>query len=85
MRYLTSILTIACTIVLSAQDKMDKIQDNSRKIVVDKTVVTTHQAIIKGKSVAFLATTGTQPVWNSDGETVAAVHYTYYERTDTKK
>ncbi len=58
--------------------------DNSRMIVVDETVVTNHQTNIKGKSISYRATTGTQPVWNDDGEALAAVHYTYYERTDIR-
>lgn len=58
--------------------------DDGRRIAADKTVTTNHTATIKGKSVAFKATTGTQPVWNQDGKAVAAVHFTYYERTDIK-
>ncbi|MGB3468086.1 MAG: carboxypeptidase [Cyclobacteriaceae bacterium] len=57
---------------------------NSRKIQPDKTVTTTHTASVKGKSIAFKATTGTQPVWDEDDKPIAAVHYTYYERTDIK-
>lgn len=57
---------------------------NSRMIKPDMKIVTTHQATIKGKNVPFRATTGTQPVWNDEDEIVAAVHYTYYERTDVK-
>lgn len=81
MKYLTLLLSLVCAISISAQEKM---QDTSRKMAADMTVVTTHQATIKGKSVAFRATTGTQPVWDEDGEPIAAVHYTYYERTDVK-
>ena len=52
--------------------------------VADEVTSSTHQTTIKGKSVAYKATTGTQPVWNNDGKAVAAVHFTYYERTDIK-
>ncbi|MEP5612678.1 MAG: carboxypeptidase [Cyclobacteriaceae bacterium] len=58
--------------------------ENSRVLAADETVVTNHQTTIKGKSVAYRATTGTQPVWNDDAEVIAAVHYTYYERTDIR-
>jgi len=53
-----------------------------RSIEIDKVVTSQHQTIIKGKKITFQATTGTQPVWDEDGGTIAAVHYTYYERTD---
>jgi carboxypeptidase C (cathepsin A) len=51
----------------------------------DTVVVSKHKTTIKGKKVEYKATTGTQPVWNDDGNPIAAVHYTYYERTDIKK
>lgn len=58
-----------------AQDRMQ---------VADETVVTTHETTIKGQVVKYKATTGTQPVWNKEGKAVAAVHFTYYERTDVR-
>jgi carboxypeptidase C (cathepsin A) len=77
--------TILFAILLSFSTlAQDMKMENSRSIEVDKTVITNHQTTIKGKSVAYRATTGTQPVWNEDGEAIAAVHYTYYERTDIK-
>jgi carboxypeptidase C (cathepsin A) len=57
----------------------------TRQIPADTTVVTKHKTTIRGKKVDYKATTGTQPVWNEDGSPIAAVHYTYYERTDIKK
>jgi carboxypeptidase C (cathepsin A) len=57
----------------------------SRHMPADTTVVTKHKTTIRGKKVDYRATTGTQPVWNDDGNPIAAVHYTYYERTDIKK
>ena len=53
-----------------------------RSIEIDKVVTTQHQTFIKDQKIAFNATTGTQPVWDSAGQTIAAVHYTYYELTD---
>ena len=53
----------------------------NRKLPADTTVVTTHETIIKGKKVTYKATTGTQPVWNADGKVIAALYYTYYQRT----
>jgi len=46
----------------------------------DRSVTTEHEITVKGRDIAYRATTGTQPVWNEDGKPVAAVHYTYYER-----
>ena len=53
-----------------------------RKIEAEKEVLTNHQVSIKGQKVAYSAQTGTQPVWDEDGKPIAAVHYTYYKRTD---
>ncbi len=52
--------------------------------VADEIITTNHETIIKGTPVKYKATTGTQPVWNADGKAVAAVHFTYYERTDIR-
>ena len=57
----------------------------SRHMPADTSVVTKHKTTIRGKKVDYRATTGTQPVWNDEGNPIAAVHYTYYERTDIKK
>jgi len=57
----------------------------SRSLPADTTVVTNHKTTIKGKRIEYRATTGTQPVWNENGNPIASVHYTYYERTNIKK
>ncbi len=56
----------------------------SRQIDIQSTAVTQHEVTIKGKKVPFSATAGTQPVWDADGDPVATLFYTYYERTDVK-
>ena len=60
------------------------LQAQNRKLPADTTVVTTHETTIKGKKVLYKATTGTQPVWNEDGKVIAALYYTYYQRTDIR-
>ena len=75
MKKIISIFFLALAITLVAQDRMQ---------VADEVTSSSHQTTIKGKTVAYKATTGTQPVWNDDGKAVAAVHFTYYERTDIK-
>jgi len=55
---------------------------NGIKINPDSSVTTRHVVTIKGKPVAFKATTGTQPVWDKNNKIIASVFYTYYRRTD---
>ena len=51
-----------------------------REIPIDTTVVTKHQTTIKGQNIDYTAHTGTQPVWNQDGQAIATLFYTYYQR-----
>ncbi len=55
-------------------------QDN--RIPLDTTVTTTNTVTIKGKRVSYEAKTGTQPVFDVNGNTKATLFYTYYHRTD---
>lgn len=52
-----------------------------RVMWADSTVTTKHEVTVKGQRFGYTATTGTQPVWDEKGNAIAAVHYTYYERT----
>ncbi|RED91789.1 S10 family peptidase [Marinoscillum furvescens] len=61
------------------------IANAQRSQVADTTIVTTHSTTINGQSISYRATTGTQPVWNEQNQPIAAVHYTYYERTNTSE
>jgi len=56
----------------------------SRKIPIDTMVVTTHNTTVKGQSFSYTATTGTQPVWNENGDPTATLFYTYYKRNNVK-
>ena len=53
-----------------------------RELPADSRLTKTAQATIRGASVPYRVTTGTQPVYGEDGATIAALHHTYYERTD---
>jgi carboxypeptidase C (cathepsin A) len=53
-------------------------------IPLESAVTTQHTATIKGKRVPYRATAGTLPVYDADGQPVAAVFYVYYERTDVQ-
>ncbi len=55
-----------------------------RHLPADTTVVTMHETTVKGQKFTYRATAGTQPVWDEDGKVIAAMFYTYYERTDVK-
>ena len=55
-----------------------------RSLPADTLIQTPHEVTIKGKRIPYTATVGTQPVWDEAGKTVAALFYTYYERTDVK-
>jgi carboxypeptidase C (cathepsin A) len=55
-----------------------------RKLPVDTIVTTNHSTVIKGKKLNYQAQTGTQPVWDDDGNPIASLFYTYYKRTDIK-
>jgi len=54
------------------------------KINPDSTVVTKHQTVINGQAINYTATMGTQPVWDEEGNAIASVSYTYYERDNLK-
>jgi carboxypeptidase C (cathepsin A) len=54
----------------------------TRKLPGDSTVTTNWEVTVKGKKFPYAATTGTQPAWDEDGKAIAALEYTYYERTD---
>ncbi|NVK55217.1 MAG: carboxypeptidase [Alteromonadaceae bacterium] len=58
--------------------------DSSRYIETESQVITEHETKINGKRVNYSAETGTQPVWNDEGDAVATLHYTYYKRNGTK-
>ena len=45
-------------------------------------VITTHNTTINGKRIPYKATTGTQPVWDENGKTIATLFFTYYEKSD---
>lgn len=55
-----------------------------RELPVDTMVTTQHEVTIKGQRFPYSATAGTQPVWNTDGEAIASLFYTYYERSDVQ-
>lgn len=54
------------------------------RIPLDTIVTTSNSVKINGTKVDYNAMTGMQPVWNSNGEIIASLYYTYYKRTNVK-
>jgi len=54
------------------------------QIPLDTTVITKHNTTVKGVSFSYTAETGTQPVWDVDGNPMATLFYTYYTRDNVK-
>lgn len=73
-------LALVCLVLLCS----GTVLADTRQIDIDNKVVTEHKTEINGKRLSYTATTGTQPVWNDEGEPVATLFYTYYQRSDIK-
>lgn len=57
---------------------------DGRKLEAESAVVTKHSTTVKGKQFSYTATAGTQPVWDKDGEVIASLFYTYYQRENIR-
>jgi carboxypeptidase C (cathepsin A) len=55
-----------------------------RKLAIDDKNITKHSTKVNGNKFDYTATTGTQPVWDEEGNPTASLFYTYYRRTDVK-
>jgi carboxypeptidase C (cathepsin A) len=60
----------------------DEVELPERVLPADMALTRTAQVTIRGERVPYRVTTGTQPVYGEDGKTIAALHHTYYQRTD---
>ena len=54
------------------------------EIPVDTMIHSYHETTIKGEKVKYIAEVGTQPVWDENGEPIASLFYTYYQRNSSK-
>ena len=52
----------------------------TRTLPVDTIVTTKHKLTTQNDSFNYTATTGTQPVWDENGDPIASLHYTYYTK-----
>ena len=77
MKHLFTLLFVLTVAILP-------VSAQSLVIKTDSAVTTKHEVTIKGKRIPYVATAGTQPVWDEDGKPIAGLFYTYYERSDVK-
>ncbi len=63
-----------------AESPMESLPE--RKLPADTALTRAATVEILGRRVPYEVTTGTQPVYGEDGATIAALHYTYYRRSD---
>jgi len=61
---------------------IQNVHAQKRSIPIDSVVETNHTTTINGNAVSYIATTGTQPVWDDEGNPIATLYYTYYQRDD---
>ncbi|MFO8100536.1 MAG: carboxypeptidase [Salinibacter sp.] len=81
------LLTVALAVLSTGTAPPIYAQDDgsvgpTRALPADTTITETDQVTIEDEQVPYEVTTGTQPVYGDDGSTDAALHYTYYERSD---
>lgn len=77
-------LLTALSLILFLAQPVQAENTSKRQLEADNVVVTKHTTKIKGKKVAYTATTGTQPVWDKEGNATASLFYTYYQRSGVK-
>jgi len=53
-----------------------------RTLKAESSVSKNSTVTIRGKSVPYKVTAGTQPVWDKDGKVIASLFYNYYQRSD---
>ncbi|TDI72032.1 MAG: carboxypeptidase [Bacteroidetes bacterium] len=53
-----------------------------RALPVDTTITSSDEVTISGQRVPYRVTVGTQPVWGEEGEPIASLLYTFYQRSD---
>ncbi len=78
---------LALTFLVPANSLAQKAEpdkdSSSGKVEVPLDQATTKEGSVsvKGQQISYNVTTGTQPVWDADGEPIASMFYTFYERT----
>ncbi len=78
--FVFGLFSVAQSQMSKAKNNISVAHSNMRKLPIDTTVVTSHQATINGQSISYKAKTGTIPVWDDMGVPIASLFYTYYEK-----
>lgn len=79
-KYKTAFLLIMVFAITSLD--FSDLKAQSRNLLPDETSITNGTVTVKGQRIPYKATTGTQPVYNDDGEVTASLFYVFYERSD---
>lgn len=86
IKYFAAIAFLVALLPAAAQDKntAKPVFNTNTDLVfnADNEVVTQHRLTVKGRTFPYTAYTGTIPVWDENGKTLAGLFYTYYERSD---
>lgn len=77
-----ALLSFGCATTFAQNGEQPEDKEQTIERPVDSTSTTQHEVTIKGETVPYSATVGNQPVWDDDGNAVASLFYTYYQRTD---
>ena len=79
------ILSFFPSLALAANEEVEQQHSvHERKLTIDGKNVTKHSTKVNGQKFKYTATTGTQPVWDEEGNPIASLFYTYYQRSDVK-
>lgn len=81
MKITTYCSSLFCSLLLISSFSFTSYAQH-RHAFVDTAIVSSHEVTIKGQKVPYRATAGNQPVYDEEGNPIATLQYTYYERTD---
>jgi carboxypeptidase C (cathepsin A) len=65
-----------------AQDVPHAAQAHARTLPIDTAITANDEVTVKGQTIPYTVTAGTQPVYGEDGTPIASLFYTYYQRSD---
>ena len=75
MKTVNLVALLFASIIIWAQERV---------LPADTMVKTNHTVAINGERIDYTAETGTQPIWDDDGNIIAALFYTYYTRDEVE-
>jgi len=76
------ILSFFSSLAFAANEEVEQQYSiHERKLTIDGKNVTKHSTKVNGQKFKYTAATGTQPVWDEEGNPIASLFYTYYQRS----